>query len=333
MVADGCCPAACNANNDADCRPRCGNGVVESGETCDPPSSCPSAQSCNDGDACTTDSLTGSAQTCTAQCAHVAVTRCSFTSDGCCPQGCTANNDADCVAACGNGVVETGERCDIAIPAGQPGACPQSCPTTCQNSTECPSGDFCSGGRCTPQSPSDGNLTCHIEHIAGTACNAHCVVDPSPTTCGSADACCPFGCTSASDNDCQASWTPSTLRSNISFTTSCFNIGVTLQAGHSYVVTTCVASGTALASNGDTILEVRDPTGNLVAQDDDCIDTPNLISLAGWSCQNGFGDDYASCAGETPGGFLAPVSGNYTVCLRAYSSSSTGTATVTLWSN
>jgi hypothetical protein len=32
---DGCCPPGANANNDSDCEPACGNGVVEEGEECD----------------------------------------------------------------------------------------------------------------------------------------------------------------------------------------------------------------------------------------------------------------------------------------------------------
>ena len=32
---DGCCPSGANANNDNDCTPMCGNGVVETGEECD----------------------------------------------------------------------------------------------------------------------------------------------------------------------------------------------------------------------------------------------------------------------------------------------------------
>lgn len=35
MASDGCCPAACNATNDGDCMPVCGNGVMEMGEGCD----------------------------------------------------------------------------------------------------------------------------------------------------------------------------------------------------------------------------------------------------------------------------------------------------------
>jgi cysteine-rich repeat protein len=32
---DGCCPAGADSTNDSDCPPRCGNGVVETGEQCD----------------------------------------------------------------------------------------------------------------------------------------------------------------------------------------------------------------------------------------------------------------------------------------------------------
>src|SRR4029450_2058467 len=34
---DGSCPPGGNANNDNNCTPVCGNSIVESGETCDPP--------------------------------------------------------------------------------------------------------------------------------------------------------------------------------------------------------------------------------------------------------------------------------------------------------
>jgi len=99
-------------------------------------------------------------------------------------------------------------------------------------------------------------------------------------------------------------------------------------------VTTCAATGTAVSGSRDTIIEVHAPgTDALLVEDDDCTATPNLISLAGWSCVNGNGSRFASCAGETPGGFNAPTTGTYRICLRAFSSTSTGTATVTLWSN
>jgi len=73
--------------------PKCGNGVVESGETCDPPSSC--STSCNDGNACTTDQITGSIAKCDVSCTHTAITSCT-SGDGCCPAGCNSDNDGDC---------------------------------------------------------------------------------------------------------------------------------------------------------------------------------------------------------------------------------------------
>jgi hypothetical protein len=115
----------------------------------------------------------------------------------------------------------------------------------------------------------------------------------------------------STDTDCFSTWTPTPLATNLSFGTTCNNLTVNLIANHHYVVTTCVASGTALAGSGDTVIEVRDPSGTVVAQDDDCRTSPNLVLSAGWSCSNADLDNFASCAGETPGGFNAPVSGAY----------------------
>ncbi len=97
-AGDGCCPTACNQSTDSDCAAACGNSVLESGETCDPPSSCPAnVAACSDGLACTTDTYSGSAALCTAACGHAAITACSLASDGCCPSTCTSATDADCV--------------------------------------------------------------------------------------------------------------------------------------------------------------------------------------------------------------------------------------------
>lgn len=80
--------------NDPDCQSStCGNGVVDQGETCDPPSTCPA--SCDDGNACTADTLTGSAQNCNAACASTPITACAG-GDGCCPAGCLVDTDSDC---------------------------------------------------------------------------------------------------------------------------------------------------------------------------------------------------------------------------------------------
>ena len=93
---DGCCPDGCNAANDSDCSPQCGDNRIGAGETCDPPSTCPITCP-DDGDPCTAEQLAGSASTCTAACRHLPITACSGAArDACCPTGCTAANDGDC---------------------------------------------------------------------------------------------------------------------------------------------------------------------------------------------------------------------------------------------
>jgi len=164
---DGCCPAGCNSTNDNDCSISCGNGVVESGETCDPPSSCPT--SCDDSDDCTTDLMTGAPATCNVSCTNTAVTSCS-NNDGCCPAGCFETTDNDCTAFCGNGVVESGETCDP----------PGSCPTTCDDSNDC-TADLMTGAPAT--------------------CDVTCANTPI-TACANGDGCCPAGCDATSDTDC-----------------------------------------------------------------------------------------------------------------------------------
>lgn len=104
ISGDGCCPTGASSLNDEDCAVRCGNGIVESGETCDPCS-----QECTDTDACTRDVLSGTA--CNESCAHIPITAAAG-GDGCCPGGANAATDSDCTPVCGNGVVEPGEACE-----------------------------------------------------------------------------------------------------------------------------------------------------------------------------------------------------------------------------
>jgi hypothetical protein len=163
MGGDGCCPPMCNANNDSDCAVKCGNGAVETGETCDPASSCPATCPWM---GCARRKLSGMALSCTATCvADGTQTACAH-GDGCCPPTCNATNDNDCTARCGNDVVEAGEKCD--------GNCPTTCP----------------------------NVGCQRRKLQGTGCNAECVNDTLITTCTASDGCCASGCTSVNDNDC-----------------------------------------------------------------------------------------------------------------------------------
>lgn len=252
---DGCCPTGCNSGNDDDCSPGCNNGVLDEGEKCDTaiaagqPGACPT--DCSDGNACTTDTLLN-AGTCNAQCQSAAVQQCKD-GDNCCPSGCNNNTDKDCSASCGNGAVEGNEKCDTAIAAGQPGACPTSCndsdactvdtllnPGACNAQcsysqiAQCKNGDGCCPSGCTanndddcsascgngaveppelcdtgissgtgkcPTSCNDGN-DCTIDTLQnGGTCSAKCTTS-TITSCKSNDGCCPAGCNNNNDNDC-----------------------------------------------------------------------------------------------------------------------------------
>lgn len=150
-----------------DCPPLCGNGVIDQGETCEPPD-CPST--CDDGNVCTSDSTSGSETSCDLACGHVVVTSCAD-ADGCCPSGCNSASDDDCSVSCGNGLVEAGETCEGL-----------SCPTVCND-----------------------NAVCTTDTMTGSAanCNAVCAHN-AIVTCVNNDGCCPAGCTNGNDNDCAA---------------------------------------------------------------------------------------------------------------------------------
>ena len=77
--------------------------------------------------------------------------------------------------ACGDGIVNGAEKCDVAISAGAPGACPDSCP---------------------PLEP------CVPRVRNGDDCQAACVL--RELTCQSGDGCCPGKCTKDNDRDCSA---------------------------------------------------------------------------------------------------------------------------------
>ena len=217
----------------------CGDGSVDSPETCD--GDCPTT--CDDSNACTVDAMEGSAELCSATCVFVPVTGCSLESDGCCPASCSASNDADCDSVCGNGLVEPGEICD--------GDCPNACSdadactvdmlsghvATCnavcsfEEILECAHGDGCCPTGCTQLNDADcepacGNGviedgetcdgdcpelceaadSCSVSSLSGSAgdCNVVCH-EASITQCGGLDGCCPAGCDQTSDADCDGS--------------------------------------------------------------------------------------------------------------------------------
>ena len=177
--ADGCCPTGATPATDPDCVAGCGNGFVDSGETCDTAiaagttGACPTM--CNDGIACTTDALVGSM--CTARCTHTAITTPSgTTADGCCPAGAVHATDTDCPITCGNGVVDSGETCDTAIASGA-GTCPTI--ASCNDGMACTTDSLVSAGTC--------NAAC-----------AHMAI----TTAVNGDGCCPPGANHNTDTDC-----------------------------------------------------------------------------------------------------------------------------------
>jgi hypothetical protein len=165
IQADAPLPVDTNASEVA-IKSVCGNGVIESGEECDPPGSCPTTCP-NRG--CTRFVLQGSASGCTAVCVSMGTESRCMPDDGCCPAGCDANSDRDCLIKCDNGVKEGSETCDPL----------SSCPTTC---------------------PAVG---CQLRKLinAGT-CTAECVNDRQQTACKSGDGCCPSACNNNNDGEC-----------------------------------------------------------------------------------------------------------------------------------
>jgi cysteine-rich repeat protein len=178
VTGDGCCPPGASSLVDGDCPVVCGNGVLEAGEACDTgiaagAGACPTVATCDDGMTCTSDRLEMPG-TCAAACAHAPITT-PMNNDGCCPPGATPALDNDCgPVTCGNGIVDPGETCDIAILVG-----PGRCPATCDDGMACTSNVLLRGGTCT------------------AACSF-----PPITTPVSGDGCCPAGANHNNDSDC-----------------------------------------------------------------------------------------------------------------------------------
>lgn len=174
-VQDKCCPATCSSGTkplDPDCAIPCGNGTLDNGETCDTgiasgpgacPTTCPSKE-------CQTYKL-ANAGTCTAACVADTTINVCKNGDGCCAAGCDNTTDGDCAPVCGNGVVESGEKCDTKLP----GSCPTDCP----------------------------QQVCQLFKLEnGGTCNAVCTANGTQGSCVNSDGCCPPACNNTTDNDC-----------------------------------------------------------------------------------------------------------------------------------
>ena len=94
----------------------CNNGVVDTGETCDPAvaGSCPASCQAS-ADACMPNVLVGSAATCSAACAVQPITAC-VNDDGCCAAGCDSASDNDCEPGGSDGSISGG--CDAGTGGG-----------------------------------------------------------------------------------------------------------------------------------------------------------------------------------------------------------------------
>ena len=176
---DGCCPAGASSKTDADCAKACGNGILESGETCDPgitsgTGKCPTIKDCDDKNVCTKDALSGGA--CTLKCSNTTVAADPTKKDGCCPAGANSKTDADCKSSCGNGVLEANEKCDTGIKSG---------PGKCKTLKDC-----------------DDNDPCTIDTIIGAGCSSECKNTPRQPDATKKDGCCPKGHSSKTDADC-----------------------------------------------------------------------------------------------------------------------------------
>ncbi len=266
---------------DADCTLTCGNGTVDTdvGETCDAaaPAGCPAA--CDDGDTCTAEVLSGSE--CTAACVASAITD-AVDRDGCCPIGADANSDDDCAAACGNGVLETGELCDLAIVAGV-----GACPTTCN----------------------DG-IVCTTDALVGAgSCQAMCTA-VTITTPANGDGCCPSGANAGNDNDCSPmcgngvreanevcdtgivagmpNACPTACNDNVACTTNTLGNGGTCQA-------VCLFPPITTPVGGDGCC----PTGATANTDTDCAPRcGNGAAEAGEQCDDGNQVDTDACGND-----------------------------------
>ncbi len=271
---DGCCPAGCNANNDNDCTPVCGNGVVEKNETCDPLGSCPA--SCPQV-ACQLRKLDNGG-TCQAVCSPAGLQTACVNGDGCCPNGCNANNDSDCKPVCGNKVVESGELCD--------GNCPVACAKT--------------------------SYTCYEQSGSAATCDLTC---NSPVTkCGSkGDSCCPFdgagGCGLKTDDDCNGdAWQWMAWPTAIDTSKGCVQVVVRgIVPGGSYELTTCAPPGSGGTGTGDPDITavVDDSSVSYGVANADCTEPTALPHLAKSDCKNKEGKLTMACASPSPGGFIA----------------------------
>jgi hypothetical protein len=268
QTGDGCCPDGCSEANDLECGAVCGNGEIESGETCEGascPTSCPA-------DGCTTYTLFN-AGTCQAQCVATGTINTCGSGDACCPDGCNAVNDGECAPECGNNVIEPGETCEgagcICAPESLSCFTQRGSPSTCDVVCHVPQQECGVDDGCCPW----------VQETGGETCN------------------------DGVDRDCQGrtwqarriwdiQWDPCTT----------FRVPA-VAGGDSIAFTTCSPEGGGV---GDPIItRIRDDLGNEYPVGvDDCHEPAAIPNLAGWRCTNNDGNIRQDCASANTGGFI-----------------------------
>lgn len=188
VSGDGCCPLGCTYSEDTDCPKK---------------DECSSDADCEDGIPCTKDVCSGDPKVCH----HENITSCSgSTRDGCCPSGCTFDTDKDCDLCETDADCDKGDPCKKYLCAGSPKTC-QEFPIV-----ECKSNDGCCPKGCTSANDNDckGECTywydcndddpCTIDKCVDGKCSH---TDITECNADEADGCCPSGCSSLNDLDCE----------------------------------------------------------------------------------------------------------------------------------
>jgi hypothetical protein len=112
VPGDGCCPHGANANQDSDCKPVCGNGVVESGEQCDGSANCDSQCKFASVSTATAFTCAGRLKGVTGDCLYCLCSKCAEQTEACYDSGDT-ERDARCasVVNCGLQADCEGDAC------------------------------------------------------------------------------------------------------------------------------------------------------------------------------------------------------------------------------
>jgi hypothetical protein len=233
-VGDGCCPKGADAATDSDCPKSCGDGVVDTTESCEPTSKdkpCPTVSDCDDSDPCTMDTLSGTAEQCTAKCGHTPIARkgTSCVDSDPCTDDTPVPSSTSCSYECPhNRRQPEPANCADTDPCTDdtPVMSSTSCSYTCPHARREPESANCADtDPCTDDTPVRSSTSCSYTcpHARREPEPANCA-DPDPctddtpamssTSCSytcpharvtarvNGDSCCPDGEDNRTDSDC-----------------------------------------------------------------------------------------------------------------------------------